>query len=88
LDFHVFGKLKKTSPEVWDFHLTTPSKPRSWNGFGSGTSPSATRAWKTSSYVMTSDWTSVGTIWKNRALMFKHTRILFLFLLCLLTQKK
>jgi hypothetical protein len=33
------------------FHLTTPSKQMPRNGFGSRTSPSATRAWKTLSYV-------------------------------------
>jgi hypothetical protein len=33
-DFQVFGKLKtKIISEAGDFHLTTPSKPRSGSGF-------------------------------------------------------
>jgi hypothetical protein len=28
--------------------------------------------WKISSHIMTSAWTSMGTMWKNRELMTKH----------------
>jgi hypothetical protein len=42
------------------------------NGFGSRTSPSTARVWKISSYVLISAWTSLGSNWKNRGLMYKH----------------
>jgi hypothetical protein len=42
-DFHVLGKLKKIS-KAGNFHLPTPSKMRSRNGFGSRMSPAAARA--------------------------------------------
>jgi hypothetical protein len=36
------------------------------NGFGSRMSSSTTRAWKISSYIMTSAWTTSGTMWKKK----------------------
>jgi hypothetical protein len=45
-DFNVFRKLKKKISEAGDFHLTTPSKPKYRNGFGSRTSPFTARAWE------------------------------------------
>jgi hypothetical protein len=74
--------------EAGDFHLTTPSRSRSRNGFGSRTAPSIARAWKISSYVVTVAWTSLGTVWKNRGLMSKHIRVLFLCPLISIQLKK
>jgi hypothetical protein len=54
------------------------SKPRSKNYFRSRKSPSTTRAWKISWYIMTGAWTSLGAMWKNRGLMSKHIHVLFL----------
>jgi hypothetical protein len=42
----------KIISEAGDFPLTTLSKLRSRNGFGSRTSPCNARAWKTSSYII------------------------------------
>jgi hypothetical protein len=75
---------------VWrtDFHLTILTKLRSRNSFRNRTSPSTARAWKISSYVMTSAWTSLETMWKNRGLMSKDIHMLFLCPLTSVNVKK
>jgi hypothetical protein len=50
----------------------------STSGFGSRTSPATARAWKISLYVMTSTWTSLETMWKNKGLMSKNVCMLSL----------
>jgi hypothetical protein len=48
------------------------------NGFGSSMSPSTARAWKNSSYITKSAWTSLEIMWKNRELMSEDIRMFFL----------
>jgi hypothetical protein len=61
---------------------------RSRNGFESRTSPCTARAWKISSHIMSSAWTSLETTWKNRGMMSKDIRVLFLFPLTSVHVKK